>query len=136
MGSRNIQDASLIKTKALPNGAATIYSDAFDLMNTARGDFVAPIEFTLTAPALVTADLPDTETMTYSIQLDDDVAFGSPTVYGVTALLQTGAGGAGDATDSLVFALPSTAPRYMRIKAVNSGAGDASDKSLTIEANF
>lgn len=127
-----IKDAALKVTKALPNGAATIYSDGIDLESGASGNLLG-IEVLLTAPALATADLGDAATMTYTLQMDSDVAFGSATdVYGVV-LTQTGAGGAGAAAATKRIALPSNCERYIRVKAVNSAAGDASDKSLTLE---
>jgi hypothetical protein len=88
------------------------------------------------APALATADLGDGDTMTYSVQMDTDSAFGSPIELTRNDAVQTGASGAGAAAASYRFALPSDCERYVRVKAVNSAAGDASDKSVTANVIF
>lgn len=133
----NVQDANFIKTKALPNGANTVYSSGLDLGALSdRGARVAEIEFKLSAPALATAALPDTKTIKYSVQTDSDSAFGSPTDLMTNILTQTGASGAGAAAATKRFRLPTDSERYVRIKAINDGTGDASGSELTLEAMF
>lgn len=130
----NVRDALLKLTKALPNGAATIYSDSIDTGTTTTGAQLSPVEFLLTAPALVVGDLADGATMKYSILTDTvDPIDGSSTVLFADCIVQTGAGGAGAAAATFRFKLPSNAGRLIGFKAVNSGAGDASDKSATLE---
>lgn len=119
-------------TKALPNGAATIYTDGIDLGHSANGRPPAGIELLITAPALVVGDLANGDTMTYVVQHDTDSAFGTAvSLYG-TVLTQTGAGGVGAAAATKRVALPSDVNRYVRVAATNSAAGDASDKSVIV----
>ena len=131
-----VKDEALKVTKALPNGAATVYSDGLDLGHGSRGDFLAAADFKVSAPALTTAQLPDTKTMTYSVQHDDDPAFGTAADLYPSVLVQTGAGGAGAAAATFTCRLPVDVKRYVRVKAVNSGTGDASGASLTFEGLF
>ena len=119
MTNRIQQDVLLTQTIALAAAAGSVYTTGIDLMNSAAGDFVAPVEFHVTAPALTTTHLPDTETMVYVVQTDTDVAFGSPTDL-FTVITQTGAGGAGAAAAAATFALPSGTERYLRLKITGS----------------
>ena len=94
----NVRDDNFIATKALPNGATTIYSAGLDLGALSdQGHRVAECEVLISAPALATAALPDTKTMTYSIQHDSDSAFGTAADLAPSVLVQTGASGAGAA---------------------------------------
>jgi hypothetical protein len=131
--SFKITDGLLKVTKALPNGAATVYSDGLDL---GGGDIVAPFEVKISAPALVVGDLGNADTMKYSLQMDTDPAFGSPTELLDDLIIQTGANGAGAAAATKTVRLPVATERYLRLKVVNSAAGDASDKSATLELLF
>ena len=133
--SRNVKDAELIETKALPNGAAAVNSGSIDLeFVKTNGLFLAECELEVVAPALVVADLPDTKTMIYKVEDSaDDSTFA--TLYDAV-ITQTGAGGAGDATETVRVKLPEDVSRYVRVTATNSGAGDASDKSLTMQLVF
>ena len=128
-----VKDSNLILTKALPNGAATVYSAGIDLGHGAKGDFLANVEVKISAPALTTTELPDTKTMTYSIQHDTDSAFGTVADLYPGVIVQTGAGGAGAAAATFTAKLPVDVARHIRVKAVNSGAGDTSGKELTVE---
>jgi hypothetical protein len=131
-----LADVELTVTKALPNGAATIYTDGIDLGKSANGLHLAECELEISAPALVVGDLADAATMKYSVEMDTDSAFGSITALFADILTQTGAGGAGAAAATKRVRLPSDVERYIRVKAVNSGAGDASDKSVTAKLLF
>jgi hypothetical protein len=124
-----LRDAELQVTKALPNGAATVNSGSIDLEHSTNGVHVADCELLIEAPALATADLPDTKTMTYDVEHSDDDSSFSDLANGV--LVQTGADGAGAAAATARVRLPSTVKRYVRVVATNSGTGDASDKSMT-----
>ncbi|MCL4193983.1 MAG: hypothetical protein KJZ87_19755 [Thermoguttaceae bacterium] len=133
----NVKDASLVRSVALPNGANTVYSDGIDLgALSGRGARLYEAELLIEAPALVTADLGDGATMKYSIQTDDDAAFGSPTVVAADVIVQTGAGGAGAAAQTYRWRIPTGCERHVRVRAVNSAAGDASDKSMTVSLCF
>lgn len=131
-----VKDKSLSVAKALPNGAATIATDGIDLGLSSKADNHLPLELLIEAPALATAELPDTKTMKYEVYHDSDSAFGTETsLYGVV-LTQTGAGGGGAAAATKRVALPSDVKRHLRVKAVNDGAGNASGKSVTASLVF
>lgn len=126
-------DALLQKTKALPNGAAAITSDAIDL---GQGANIEKHEFVISAPALTTAQLPNTQTMTYALVTSPNANLSSPTVINASALVQTGADGAGAAAADVALRLPTVCDRYVGVKATKSGAGDASAASVTIALKF
>lgn len=132
-----VKDAALKVTKALPNGANTIYSDGIDTGTSTAGKQPGDVEWLLSAPALATADLGDAATMKYSI-LTDTVSpiDGSSTTLFADCIVQTGASGAGAAAATFRFRLPPNAGKIIGFKAVNSASGDASDKSATLEALF
>lgn len=134
----NLQDddASVKKTRALPNGAATVSSEGIDLGHGSRGDHLAEVELQIEAPALVVGDLADAATMTYDVYHDSDAAFGSEALLMDNVITQTGAGGAGAAAQTKAVRLPVDVNRYVRVKVTNSGAGDASDKTATIRLKF
>ncbi len=136
MSNRNLVDASLVVTQALPNGAATVNATALDLNNVPPADHLAGVDIEIAAPAVTTGQLPDAQTLIYKVQTDDDVAFGSPTELYPSFLPQTGAGGAGAVAATKRFALPSNAERYVRVVCTKSGAGDASAASYTVTPKF
>ena len=135
--NHRVKDANFVTTKALPNGAAAVQSSGFDLnLRTARGARLEDYELEIVAPALVTGDLPDTKTMIYDVQMDTVSNFASPTTIAKQVLTQTGAGGVGAAAAACRFRIPSDCEQYIRVQATNSGAGDASDKSMTVQLCF
>lgn len=123
-------DKLLTVTKALPNGAASITTDGIDL-ETTGGEFLADVEFEVIAPALNSTLLPDTQTITYIVETSADAAFGAITTFISSLMVQTGAGGVGAAAVTKRFRLPTTALRYVRIKATKTGAANASTASVT-----
>jgi hypothetical protein len=132
-----IQDADLIKSAALPNGAKTTQTEAIDLGDrSARGDFLANVEFLADAPAIPVAALADAATMKYKVETDEDAAFGSAKTLVADLIVQTGAGGAGAAAASARFRVPSNVERYVRLAATNSAAGDASALNMSLKALF
>jgi len=136
-----LKDKAFIGTKALPNGAAPVYSDGFDLetplvATNVRDALLAGMELLLTGPLMNTTEMPDGKTMIYDVQCDDDVAFGSPKTIAKEILKQTGAGGVGCALATARFRLPTDCQRYVRIVATGSGAGDATTAALTEEVVF
>ena len=131
-----VKDAALKVTKALPNGAATVYSDGIDLGHGSKGDFLAEVEFKISAPVLTTTQQPDAKTLTYTIQHDDAPAFGTVADLYPGVIVQLGAGGAGAAAATFTARLPVDVKRYVRVKAVGSASGDASGSSLTFEVLF
>ncbi len=130
---RNMKDASLIKSVALPDGAAAVVTDGIDTMNGPNGDFVAPMECIITAPALAVGELANDETIIYDIQDDDNSGFTSARDVVPSVLTQTGAGGAGAAAATKRVALPSDVQRYVRLKATNSDTLDASGEDAIFE---
>jgi hypothetical protein len=127
----NRRDVNLYKTKALPNGATSSSTDGIDLGHDNAG--AAPLcELELVAPALATGDLGDGATMTYVLQDSADNVTFAALETGQVAAVQTGAGGAGADGVTMRLGIPSTCRRYINVKATNSAAGDASDKSMTI----
>ena len=129
-----LKDADLIITKALPNGAASTATDGIDLGHGANGDWLADVEFEVSAPALTTAEQPDDKTMTYIIEHDTDSAFGSAATLIDRVIVQTGAGGAGADAATKRVRLPSDCNRYIRLKATGSATGNSSTKSMTLTA--
>jgi hypothetical protein len=132
------KDAStdMVKTKALPNGAATVSSDGFDLGVGSKGDVGGNFELQIEAPALVVGDLGNGDTMKYDVYHDTAVGFGTEALLMRDVIVQTGAGGAGAAAATARVRLPVDCNRYVRVKATNSAAGDASDKSMTVRLVF
>lgn len=123
-------------SKALSNGAGTVYSDGIDLGHGTSGDFLADVEFEIGAPALTTTLLPDTETLKYSIQHDTDPAFGTVATLLPDVLIQTGAGGAGAAAATVRVKLPAHVNRYIRLRAIKTGTGNATTVSATLQGRF
>jgi len=132
--NQRVKDATKVTTQALPNGAASVQSSGFDLgLYGSRGARMENVELEIQAPALATADLPDTKTMKYDVQVDTVSNFASPTTIAKEVIVQTGAGGAGAAAVTARFKLPSDCQQYIRVQATNDGTGDASDKSMTVQ---
>lgn len=129
-------DASLSTTKALPNGAATVKSSAFDLKLGSKGDLLSDVEVRIEAPALVVGDLADTKTMTYDVIHGDAADLSDSAVLLGAVLVQTGAGGAGAGAANVQMRLPVDVKRYVGVQATNNAAGDASDKSMTVKLAF
>jgi len=127
-----VRDTNLKVTRALPAAAATVSSTAIDLGLSARSQFAGGphVELLIEAPVLVVGELGNGATMKYEVFHDSDPAFGTEaSLYGVV-LTQTGAGGVGAAAASKRVALPTDVKRYLRLKATNSAAVDASAKSV------
>lgn len=137
MGRPAFGDLELKNTRALPNGAATVLGAGIEVGFTDRGDaFPGEVEVKITAPALVVGDLGNSDTMKYSIVTEDVDADGlyDPDVLLADVITQTGAGGAGAAAATWQGRLPfSGVLKTIGLKIVNSGAGDASDKTATLE---
>ena len=129
----NLGDGMLSESAALPNGAGDTTTSAMDVNPSGT---TLDADFRLTAEALTNGELADGETVTYSVESDTDSAFSSPTTEIETLVTQTGAGGSGDDAIDKRFRLPSTAGRYVRVKATKTGAGDASGKTMTLEMLF
>jgi hypothetical protein len=134
---RNLEDALLTQEKALPNGAASTYSDPIDLgASSARASFEADTELVIRAPELATAKLPDGQTITYDVEQAEDEAFTVPATLFDNVIVQTGAGAAGAAASEVRRRLPSDVKQYVRLKATKTGAADASAAAASIRLVF
>lgn len=129
--TRRLQDANLVKTKALPAAAAANYSDSIDLGQTTLGPAADHIEVEISIPA--TASLVDDKTITLTLKdsADDSTFTAIPSI---ATLVQTGAGGAGASATSRRFKLPPSCRRYIRLDAaVLTGGGDNTAVSTTLK---
>jgi len=125
---RNLADADLTESVALPAAPGTVVTDSVDLGDAPH---VSGAELRFNAPALDATQLPDTETVTYSVEESDDGLSFTPLC---TVGVQTGAAGAGAAAASFRFAPASTGSRYHRLSALSSGgAGDQSGATAEIQ---
>jgi hypothetical protein len=131
----NLGDAAQKQTAALPNGAAATQVTGFDLMNSVRGDFMADVQLQVDVPATTTGELADTQTITLTVESDDNAAFSSPLVIATLGTI-TGAGGVGAAAVTYYYRLPVNVERYVRVKATKAGASNASTKSMTAALKF
>lgn len=127
-----IFDANQKVTKALPAAAATAYSDAIDLRDSAPGVVKMlgkELRVSLpAAPALVEAK---TITATLQDSADNSTFAAIPQC---ATLVQTGAVGNGAAAASRDYALPQSVRRYVRLKLdVLTGGGDNTALSATLE---
>lgn len=136
MAGYSVRDASLKKTKALPNGAASTTSDGIDLELTSRSDMVAQCELLISAPALGATPLPDTKTMKFDLLHSDNSDMSSPVTLAKEVIVQTGASSAGAVAATARYRLPTNVKRYVAAKATGSASGDASGSSFTVELLF
>lgn len=124
--SHQIKDAQLEVALTLPNGAATTNSAGLDLGNSDRGHFIGEVELVISAPALTTGQLGDGQTITYSVRHGAASDFSGDAELLGGLIVQTGAGGAGAAAAEKRIRLPSNVARYLRVRAVKTGASNAS----------
>jgi hypothetical protein len=130
------KDAELTATRALPAAASsTVDGAALDLGLGSKGDFLAPCELKVTAPALNTTILPDTRTMTYSVIHSDNSDLSSPTVLYSSIITQTGAGGVGAAEATFTVRLPVDVKRYVGVRVV-SGASTTTGVAVSATAEL
>ncbi len=131
--ARNIADASLIVTRALPTADGTVTSSDIDLGAVLAGPSLENVELEITIPALSSTLLPSADTLTMTVQ-------GGAAVTPTTSLdivhLTTGTGST-IAEQVLRYRLPSNCPRYINAKFVAAGGtGDQSGVSATIKLLF
>jgi hypothetical protein len=129
---RALNDAELIKSKALPAAAASASTNSIDLGQLTQEETY--FEVLLTVPA--TPALVDTKTITFTFEDSaNDSSFAAIT--GLSTLVTTGAGGAGAAATSRRVRLPATARRYIRATAaVETGGGSNIAVSFTLALVF
>jgi hypothetical protein len=129
---RNLKDAELIRTLALPAAGADTATAGIDLGQVPPNEFRFEIELVL--PAL--PSLADTKKVTVTLE---DSADGSvfAAVVGLATLEVTGAGGAGAAAVTRRVRPPAHLRRYLRAKAaVEAAGGNSTDKTLTLALVF
>jgi hypothetical protein len=122
----SLQDDLMEVSAALPHHltpptSLTVLTDVLDLVGlvASQNGFIPNRNFlVLTAPDLTTVQLPNGATLTYTLEISDDVAFASPVALGI--LVQTGAGSAGAAWSNLRTAIGYDCKRYARVKVVGS----------------
>lgn len=128
----NRKIAELSDTVALPSAAGTVRSDAIDLRGSDNqaGGFSVPIELRVTAPVMDVNQLPNDNTVIYSIEHGNDP---NALTWLATIGTQTGAAGAGAAAAEFRFRPPSTIGRYVKVKAVTNAAVDVSALSYVVD---
>lgn len=131
-----LHDANLAVTGALPNGATSTNTTAIQTHNGTAGDFTAPCELYISAPALTTGRLPDSETMVYDVIKSANSDLSSPTVIADNVITQTGAGGAGAAAAETRVKLPSNVGEYVGVRATASSTVNASAVSMSAKLEF
>lgn len=132
-GRRNLRDAALRATIALPAAASTsVVTDGIDLGDRTTRSVPPDVELVLKVPALSTTILPDTRTATLTIEASSSSSFaGTPET--LRTLVLTGAGGVGVAVASeLRVALPVDVDRYVRGK-VAFGVSTTTGAALSAE---
>ena len=129
---RNLKDAELIRTVALPAAGADTATAGIDLGQVPPNEFRFEIELVLPAlPALA-----DTKKTTVTLEDSADGSAFAPVV-GLAALEVTGAGGAGAAGVTRRVRPPAHLRRYLRAKAaVEAAGGNSTDKTLTLALVF
>lgn len=132
--NRELRDAALQKSKAMPVSAVAAASDLIDIKQDVTGDFVADCEVVITAPTLTTAQLPDAATNTYRLQHSHSADFG--TSEQIVVGVQTGAGGAGAAGAEYRSRLPHDAGRYVRGHVTPTGSANQSASEFITELVF
>ncbi|WP_254512859.1 hypothetical protein [Anatilimnocola floriformis] len=133
-----LKDDALKATRVLPSAASTqVDGAAIALGHGAKGDFLAPVEFNVEAPALTTTMLPDTRTMSYSVIHSDNADLSSAVVLYPNVIVQTGAGAAGAAAVEQAIRLPVDVKANVGLR-INSGASttDSSARTATLRPLF
>jgi len=142
-----LKDKQILQEDSLPTADGTAYSTAIDLGALASytlnpspgGRFVG--ELLIEIPALTTTQLPDDDTITFSIlsetTLDANGIDGNSTVEAADIAKVTGAGGAGISATNFRYGIYSNFPRYIGVKAVAAGGtGDISGSDMTTSIVF
>lgn len=136
--SMRVKDELAKNTRALPGAASTtVDGAALDLGHGSKGDFLAPCELKVSAPAVTTTMAPDTRTFTYSVIHSDNADLSAPSVLHSAVITQTGAGGAGAAAAEAIVRLPVDVKRYVGVRIVSGvSTTDASAVKATVELLF
>lgn len=134
---KTARDAALEVSRALPNGANTVTSTAgIPVKSDAGMELQADFELEISAPALATGIHADAATVKYHIVHGNAADLSDAAVLAADILTQTGAGGLGSAAATARYRLPSTCKKYVGLRIVKSGAGDATGLTATLSARF
>jgi hypothetical protein len=130
---RNIKDAALLVTRALPTADGTVTSSDLDLAAVSPGVSLENVELAIEIPALTSTHLPSADTLTVTVQ---GGASATPSTSLNIVKVITGTGSTIAAQEWRVK-LPSDCPRYVNVKFVAAGGtGDISGVSATIGLRF
>jgi hypothetical protein len=131
--ARNIKDALLTITRALPTADGTVVSSDFDLQAVAPEVTAEVFELVLEVPALSAVLLPSAKTLTITVRSGSAAA---PTTSLNLVKVVTGTGST-IAAQEVRFRLPSTVARYVNVQYVAAGGtGDQSGVSVTQTLRF
>lgn len=133
--SRNLQDANLSVTTALPAAAASNTSAAIDLRQISADVINEQFDVKITVPALPA--LVDAKTVTLKLQDSaDGLTFAD--IPELASLVLTGATGGGVASETTrTVRLPNTTRRYIALnQAVLTAGGDNTGVSTTLQLLF
>ena len=115
--SRNIQDADLSKSIALPTSATSVTTEDIDLGPNSKGFFTENHELEISVPALTAAQLPSGGSITILVQ--NGASLPNTTSTQFTRVIS----GTGSAIAAVVqrIRLPSPALRYVNVKFTYAG---------------
>ena len=131
--SRNLRDALLSVTRALPTADGTVVSSDLDLAAVSPGITAESFELNIAMPALSATLLPNADTLTITVRSG---AAASPSATLGLVRVITGTGSTIAAQD-LRFRLPSNVGRYVNVQFVAAGGtGDMSGVSAVIDLRF
>jgi len=138
--SFNLKDATLRKSNALPTADGTIYTTGIDLSTlTAKGARLADAELKIDVDDLDATQLPNGDTLTFSVLGDTVLPIDSSSVVVHAAILSmAGADSAGDGPEHVRYKIPSDfSYRYIGLKAVAAGGtGDISGSNVVTSIVF
>jgi hypothetical protein len=129
--NRQIQDAALTKTTALPAQNTNVNGASIDLEVLNGSQLPEGLQMEVSIPA--TPSLADGQTITATFQDSaDNSSFAA--IVGLSTLVKTGAGGAGAAAASRKVPIPNATRRYVRVNyACSATAGDNTAVSGTFK---
>ena len=136
--ARNRTDSSINPALiALPAGASTTVNGAsIDLSANTAFHATVELELVSSSSTLSTSALPDTRTLTYTLQEStDDISFTD--VFILSKANMVGGGGIGDTANTARFRLPSDISQYIRVECVSgTSVGDCSGSTMALTMRF
>ena len=129
---KNLQDANLTKTIALPSSDGTAVTAGIDTGDASTDDAATGAIMEIVAPALTVSQLPNAGTATYHIEHSTDNSSFTD-VNGLEQVAkQTGASSAGADAETVRIPLPAGLNRYIRLSVTTASAGNASGASMIL----